>query len=54
MTLRVPKAELPAELRESMALRVNTAHGITSQDYSAACDIPLAEPQQHDSTAPAQ
>jgi alkylhydroperoxidase family enzyme len=92
MALRVPKAELPAELRENMikqlgavpepvevmtntpptvtdelsasllerpgpaalveltvfigfanlASRVNTAHGITSQGYSDACEIPLA------------
>jgi len=27
----------------NMAARVNTAHGITSQGYSDACDIPLAQ-----------
>ena len=27
----------------NLASRVNTAHGITSQGYSAACEIPLAE-----------
>ena len=26
----------------NLACRVNTAHGITSQGYSAACEIPLA------------
>ena len=28
----------------NMAGRVNTAHGITSQGYSDACEIPLAKP----------
>jgi alkylhydroperoxidase family enzyme len=27
----------------NMATRVNTAHGITSQGYSDACEIPLAK-----------
>jgi hypothetical protein len=27
----------------NLACRVNTAHGITSQGYSAACEIPLAQ-----------
>ena len=27
----------------NMAARVNTAHGITSQGYSGACEIPLAK-----------
>jgi alkylhydroperoxidase family enzyme len=27
----------------NMATRVNTAHGVTSQGYSDACEIPLAK-----------
>jgi hypothetical protein len=27
----------------NLATRVNTAHGITSQGYSDACEIPLAK-----------
>jgi alkylhydroperoxidase family enzyme len=30
----------------TMASRVNTAHGITSQGYSDACEIPLAAPSE--------
>ena len=35
----------------NMASRVNTAGGITSQGYSAACEIPLAAPAQTSGTA---
>ncbi|HEY3953287.1 MAG TPA: carboxymuconolactone decarboxylase family protein [Streptosporangiaceae bacterium] len=35
----------------NLATRVNTAHGITSQGYSDACEIPLA--QRSEVTAPA-
>jgi alkylhydroperoxidase family enzyme len=35
----------------NMAARVNTAHGITSQGYSDACEIPLARRSQ-ESAAP--
>jgi alkylhydroperoxidase family enzyme len=30
----------------NLATRVNTAHGITSQGYSDACEIPLAKPRE--------
>jgi hypothetical protein len=51
MALRVPKAELPAELREGMIRRLGAvpepAHGVTSPGYSAACEISLAKrPEQ--------
>jgi alkylhydroperoxidase family enzyme len=35
----------------NLATRVNTAHGITSQGYSDACEIPLA--RRSEVTAPA-
>jgi alkylhydroperoxidase family enzyme len=35
----------------NMASRVNTAHGITSQGYSDACGIPLAESPQKSGVA---
>jgi alkylhydroperoxidase family enzyme len=35
----------------NMASRVNTAHGITSQGYSDACEIPLAKSPQKSSVA---
>jgi alkylhydroperoxidase family enzyme len=37
----------------NMASRVNTAHGVTSQGYSAACAIPLSERPGEPSAAPA-
>jgi hypothetical protein len=51
MALRVPKSELPAELRESMIRQLGAvpepAHGNTSPGYSGACEIPLAKrPEQ--------
>ena len=35
----------------NLATRVNTAHGITSQGYSDACEIPLARPRETSSAA---
>ena len=51
MALRVPRAQLPAELREGMIRQLGAvpepAHGITSPGYSDACEIPLAKrPEQ--------
>ena len=38
----------------NLASRVNTAHGITSQGYSDACEIPLAKrPEKADAASPA-
>ncbi len=37
----------------NMATRCNTAHGITSQGFSDACEIPLAAPSENASTASA-
>ena len=37
----------------NMAGRVNTAHGITSQGYSDACEIPLAGRPERSGAAPA-
>ena len=37
----------------NMASRVNTAGGITSQGYSAACEIPLATRPEQSGAAPA-
>ena len=37
----------------NMAGRVNTAHGITSQGYSDACEIPLARRPERSGAAPA-
>jgi alkylhydroperoxidase family enzyme len=36
----------------NLASRVNTAHGITSQGYSDACEIPLARRPEKSSVAP--
>jgi hypothetical protein len=36
----------------NMASRVNTAHGITSQGYSDACEIPLARRPEKSGVAP--
>jgi alkylhydroperoxidase family enzyme len=36
----------------NMATRVNTAHGITSQGYSDACEIPLAGRPEQSAEAP--
>jgi alkylhydroperoxidase family enzyme len=36
----------------NMATRVNTAHGITSQGYSDACEIPLARRPEKPAAAP--
>jgi len=36
----------------NMATRVNTAHGITSQGYSDACEIPLAGRSEKPAAAP--
>ncbi len=35
----------------NLATRVNTAHGITSQGYSDACEIPLARPRERSGAA---
>jgi alkylhydroperoxidase family enzyme len=35
----------------NMATRVNTAHGITSQGYSDACEIPLAKRSEKSAVA---
>ncbi len=35
----------------NMAARVNTAHGITSQGYSDACEIPLPTGSEHQAVA---
>jgi len=35
----------------NMATRANTAHGITSQGFSGACEIPLAKRSQNDGVA---
>ena len=35
----------------NMATRNNTAHGIASQGYSAACEIPLAARPEHSGVA---
>jgi alkylhydroperoxidase family enzyme len=37
----------------NLATRVNTAHGITSQGYSDACEIPLAARPEQSGVAPA-
>jgi alkylhydroperoxidase family enzyme len=37
----------------NLATRCNTAHGITSQGFSDACEIPLAARPEHSSLAPA-
>jgi alkylhydroperoxidase family enzyme len=37
----------------NLASRVNTAHGITSQGYSEACEIPLAQRSGKSGVAPA-
>ena len=37
----------------NMATRCNTAHGITSQGFSDACEIPLAAPSENASRASA-
>jgi len=37
----------------NLASRVNTAHGITSQGYSDACEIPLAQRSEKSGVAPA-
>ena len=42
MTLRVPKAELPAELREAMSKHLGAVPVAAQVGYSAACEIPLA------------
>jgi alkylhydroperoxidase family enzyme len=36
----------------NLASRVNTAHGITSQGYSDACEIPLAQRSEKSGVAP--